>query len=74
MVVVAAAVHFVSLQLDDVSSLNDVRIWIRRPPSTDVFDVTRIVRFDVSVLAGSYVDANVEHCSIKYCCRSTMVE
>lgn len=60
--VVAVVVHFATLILYDVRSLNDVMtILIQRLPLTDVIDVSRIVRLDAGVLVGSYVDAFAEH-------------
>lgn len=62
------AVHFATLILDDVRLLmNDVLILAQRPLYlTDVFDATRIVRLDASVLAGSYAVAYAVHyCSMK---------
>lgn len=61
-VVVVVVVHFATLILYDVRSLNDVMtILIQRLPLTDVIDGSRIVRLDVDVLVGSYVDAFAEH-------------
>lgn len=60
--VVAVVVHFATLILYDVRSLNDVMtILIQRLPLTDVIDVSRIVRLDAGVLVGSFVDAFAEH-------------